>query len=178
MADQNKPTPEPNPTAETGTPTSNGEGSRGPRPAVQDTGEGYPHVDTLSYDPEDGDWVGQTRRWIEENPGLALAGAAVAGLAIGRLVAAAIPERRPETPQEKIERRARLAAEHGREFAEDAGEVISKQLAIAADALGEASKAVAQGAKKGYGEAKDLSEFLAETIGEAISKKAAHWLNR
>jgi hypothetical protein len=149
-----------------------------PRPTVRQTGDGYPKVDTLSFDPEDGDWVTSTKRWIEQNPMLAIAGAAAAGLLIGRLVAAAIPDPEPETFGEKVEKRARQLAKQGSYAAADASEVASQQLAVAAEALGEASKAVAQGAKKGYDEAKDFGEFLAETVGQAVATKASKWLDK
>jgi len=149
-----------------------------PRPAVRQTGDGNPRVDTLSFEPEGGDWVAKTKRWIEENPALAIAGAAAAGLIVGRLVAAAIPEPEPQTFSDKVEQRAKELAKQGRYVASDAGEIASQQLAIAAEALGEASKAVAQGAKKGYGEAKDFGEFLAETVGDAVATKASKWLDK
>ena len=149
-----------------------------PRPAVRQSGDASPKADTLSFDPENGDWVAQTKRWIEENPVLAIAGAAAAGLIIGRLVAAAIPDPEPQTFSDKVEVRARELAKQGRYAAADAGDVASQQLAIAAEALGEASKAVAKGAKKGYGEAKDFGEFLAETVGDAVASKANKWLDK
>ena len=47
-----------------------------------------------------------------------------------------------------------------------------------ADALSEASGAVAKNAKKGYSEARDFSETVAEAIGHAFSKKAGDWLEK
>jgi hypothetical protein len=149
-----------------------------PRTAVDDTGEGYPEVDMLSFDPEDDDWMLRARRWVEENPGLAVLGAAAAGLLIGRLVAAAIPEPEPEPLSRQVERRAKELAKQGRYAASDAGDIVAKQLAVAAEALGEASVAVGKGAKRGYDEAKDFGEYLAETVGQAIAKKAGTWINK
>ncbi len=149
-----------------------------PRPAVSRSGDGYPEVDTLSFDPEDGDWVGQTRRWVEQNPVLAVAAAAAGGLLLGRIVSALIPDPEPKTFSEKVEIRARELADHSRDAAADAGEVVSKQLAIAADALSEASKAVAKNAKKGYDDAKDFGAFLAETVGQTVADRAAKWLDK
>lgn len=149
-----------------------------PRPALNTSGEGYPDVDTLSFEPEGNDWVAQTRRWVEQNPALAIAGAAAAGLIIGRLVMAAIPEPEPEPLSKQLEARAKKLAKEGRYAAEDAGQVASEQLSIAAEALAEASKAVGKGAKKGYVEAKDFGEYLADTVGEAIARKASQLLDR
>jgi len=157
---------------------SAGSSASRPRPAVNRSGDGYPEVDTLSFDPEEADWVGQTRRWIEENPGMAIAAAAAAGLLVGRLVAALIPEPEPQTFSDKVEARARELAKQGRYAANDAGDVVSKQLAIAADALSEASVAVGKGAKKGFDEAKDFGEFLAETIGQTVAERASKWLDK
>jgi hypothetical protein len=192
MADErNNPNPEVTPLnnpTETGAPPRAGDGSYGadvrrrrgdsaPRPAVGDTGEGYPETDNLSYEPEGRDWLTLSRRWIEQNPGLAMVGAAAAGLLIGRLVAAAIPEPEPETFTEKVDRRARLLAKEGRYAASDAGEAVSQQLSVAADALSDAAKAVATGTRRGYSEAKDFGEFLAENIGSAIAARANKWLD-
>lgn len=186
--DEQKQNPSTNPTspgAQSGSPTGGGDGSASkagatpnPRPAVSETNAGYPEVDTLSFDPEDGDWLARSRRWIEENPGLAVIGAAAAGLLIGRAVAALIPEPEPETFSDKVERRARELASQGRYVAADAGEVVAGQLSIAAEALSEASRAVGHGAKKGYDEAKDFGEFLAETIGQTVAQKASKWLDK
>src|SRR5690606_28169865 len=100
------------------------------------------------------------------------------GLIVGRLVVMAMPEPEPKTLTGKIEKRAHELAKQGRYVADDAGDAIARQLAIAAEALGEASGAVAKNAKKGYSEAKDFSETIAEAIGEAFSKKASSWLDR
>lgn len=154
-------------------------GSNPPRPAVkQQGGDGHPEVDTLSFDPEDSDFLAQTRRWIEQNPALAIAGAAAAGLIIGRVVAALIPEPEPQTFSEKVEARARELAKQGRYVASDAGEIAAQQLAIAADALQEASKAVGKGAKRGFEEAKDFSAYVSEAVGQALAEKASNWLEK
>lgn len=147
-----------------------------PRAAVPGAGEGYPAVDTGAFDPEGQDWLSRARRWIEQNPGLAIAGAAAAGLLIGRAIAAAIPEPEPETLTEALQRRARELAEHGREVAGDTREVISKQLAIAADALAEASRALGKGTQRGYAEAKEFGEFVADSFGKAAAERLSRWL--
>lgn len=150
-----------------------------PRPVTTTPGAGDPTVDRLSLDPADSDdWVTRTKLWVEENPVLAVVGAVGLGLIVGRLVVMAMPEPEPKTLTGKIEKRAHELAKQGRYVADDAGDAIARQLAIAAEALGEASGAVAKNAKKGYAEAKDFSETIAEAIGEAFSKKASSWLER
>lgn len=149
------------------------------RPITSRPAFGDPTVDRLSLDPADSDdWVTRTKLWVEENPALAIIGAIGIGLLVGRIVTAAIPEPQPKTLTGKIEKRAKELSKQGRYYADDAGEVISKQLAIAAEALGEASHAVAKNAKHGFEEAKDFSETVAEAIGQAFSKKASTWLDK
>ena len=136
-------------------------------------------MDRLSLDPADSDdWVTRTKLWVEANPVLALAGAVGLGLLVGRVVTAAIPDPEPKTLQGKIEKRARELSERGQYYADDAGDAIARQLHVASDALKEASNAVSKNAKKGYGEAKDFSESIAEAIGEAFSKKASELIDR
>jgi len=165
-------------TQPSGAPAGSSAGSS-PRPVTTTPGAGDPTVDRLSLDPADSDdWVTRTKLWVEENPVLAVVGAVGLGLIVGRLVVMAMPEPEPKTLTGKIEKRAHELAKQGRYVADDAGDAIARQLAIAAEALGEASGAVAKNAKKGYSEAKDFSETIAEAIGEAFSKKASSWLER
>jgi ElaB/YqjD/DUF883 family membrane-anchored ribosome-binding protein len=136
-------------------------------------------VDRLSLDPADSDdWVTRTKLWVEENPALAIVGAIGIGLLVGRIVTAAIPDPQPKTLTGKIEQRAKELSKQGRYYADDAGDAISKQLAVAAEALSEASHAVSKNAKHGFEEAKDFSESIAEAIGHAFSKKAGDWLDK
>lgn len=145
---------------------------------VNDRKQDLDTVDSASFDPEGVDWVVRVREWVEDNPILAVAGAAVAGLVIGRVVAALIPEPEPETLKSQIERRAKELAKQSKSVAGETSEVVSAQLSAAAEALSEASKTVAKGAKKGIGEAKDFGEYLAETIGDALAAKASQWLDK
>ncbi len=149
------------------------------RPITSTPAFGDPTVDRLSLDPADSDdWVTRTKLWVEENPALAIIGAIGIGLLVGRIVTAAIPDPEPKTLTGKIEKRAKELSKQGRYYADDAGDVISKQLAVAADALSEASHAVSKNAKHGFEEAKDFSESIAEAIGQAFSKKAGDWLDK
>ena len=149
------------------------------RPVTSTPNYGDPTVDRLSLDPVDSDdWVTRTKLWVEENPLLAVVGAVGLGLVVGRVVIAAIPDPEPKTLTGKIERRAKDLSKKGRYVADDAGDAISHQLAIAADALSEAAHAVSKNAKQGYSEAKDFSETIAEAIGDAFSKKASTWLDK
>jgi len=150
-----------------------------PRPITSNPAYGDPTVDRLSLDPADSDdWVTRTKLWVEENPALAVVGAIGLGLLVGRIVTSAIPTPEPKTLTGKIEQRAKDLSKQGRYYADDAGDAISQQLSVAADALGEAAKAVSKNAKEGYGEAKDFSESIAEAIGDAFSKKASDWLDK
>ena len=159
--------------------TTSGSAASSPRPVTTSPAAGDPTVDRLSLDPADSDdWVARTKLWVEENPVLAVLGAVGLGLIVGRLVVMAMPEPEPKTLTGKIEKRAHELAKQGRYVADDAGDAIARQLAIAAEALGEASGAVAKNAKKGYSEARDFSETIAEAIGEAFSKKAGNWLEK
>ena len=136
-------------------------------------------MDRLALEPADSDdWVARTKLWVEENPALAVVGAVGLGLLVGRIVMAALPDPAPKTLTGKIEQRAHELAKQGRYYADDAGDAIARQLAVAADALAEASGAVQKNAKKGYSEAKDFSETIAEAIGDAFSKKAGDWINK
>ena len=154
-------------------------GPTAPRPVTTSPGAGDPTVDRLSLDPADSDdWVTRTKLWVEENPALAVIGAVGLGLLVGRIVTAALPEPEPKTLTGKIEKRAHELAKQGRYVADDAGDAIARQLAVAADALAEASGAVSKNAKKGYAEAKDFSDTIAEAIGQAFSKKASSWIDK
>lgn len=156
-----------------------GSTTSGPHRVTSAPAHGDPTVDRLSLEPADADdWVTRTRLWVEENPALAVVGAVGLGLLVGRVVTMALPEPEPKTLTGKIEKRAHELAKQGRYAADDAGDVIAHQLAVAADALSEASGAVAKNAKKGYSEAKDFSETIAEAIGDAFSKKTSTWLDK
>jgi ElaB/YqjD/DUF883 family membrane-anchored ribosome-binding protein len=149
------------------------------RPITSTPAYGDPTVDRLSLEPADSDdWVTRTKLWVEENPALAIVGAVGLGLLVGRIVTAAIPDPEPKTLTGKIEKRAKELSKQGRHYADDAGDEIGKQLAVAAEALGVAAAAVSKNAKHGYDEAKDFSEHIAEAIGDAFSKKASQWLDR
>lgn len=149
------------------------------RPVTTTPNYGDPTVDRLSLDPADNDdWVTRTKLWVEENPVLAVVGAIGLGLVVGRVVMAAVPEPAPKTLTDKIEQRAKILAKQGKYVANDAGDAISSQLAVAADALSEAAQAVSKNAQHGYGEAKDFTETIAEAIGDAFSKKAGEWMNK
>lgn len=149
------------------------------RPITSNPAYGDPTVDRLSLEPADSDdWVTRTKLWVEENPALAVVGAIGLGLLVGRIVTAAIPDPEPKTLTDKIEKRARELSKQGRYYADDAGDAIAQQLAVAADALGEAANVVSKNAKHGLDEAKDFSEHIADAIGEAFSKKANDWIKR
>ncbi|MEM1041712.1 MAG: hypothetical protein AAGI91_03700 [Bacteroidota bacterium] len=149
------------------------------RPVTTTPNYGDPTVDRLSLDPADSDdWVTRTKLWVEENPVLAVVGAVGLGLLVGRVVMAAVPDPAPQTLTDKIEARAKVLAKQGKYAANDAGDAISQQLAVAADALSEAAQAVSVNAKQGYGEAKDFTETIAEAIGDAFSKKASEWMDK
>src|SRR5690606_33215245 len=53
------------------------------------------------------DALGQARRWVEDNPVLAIAAAAGVGLVVGRLVMALIPEPEPPSFSKRVEQRAK-----------------------------------------------------------------------
>ncbi len=160
-------------------PASSSTNAHSARPVTSTPAFGDPTVDRLSLDPADSDdWVTRTKLWVEENPALAIVGAIGIGLLVGRIVMAAIPEPEPKTLTAKIEKRAKTLSKQGRYYADDAGDAISKQLAVAAEALAEASHAVSKNAKHGFEEAKDFSESIAEAIGQAFSKKAGDWLDK
>lgn len=173
----------PEPTPEAAKPASPTPGTKPPasttRPVTSNPAYGDPTVDRLSLEPADNDdWVTRTKLWVEENPALAVVGAIGLGLLVGRIVTAAIPDPEPKTLTDKIEKRARELSKQGRYYADDAGDAIAQQLAVAADALGEAAHVVSKNAKHGLDEAKDFSEHIADAIGEAFSKKANDWLKR
>ena len=162
----------------TGASTTGGS-TGGSRPVTATPSYGNPTVDRLALEPADtDDWVTRTKLWVEENPALAVVGAIGLGLLVGRVVMAAVPDPAPKTLTGKIEQRAHDLAKQGRYYADDAGDAIARQLAVAADALAEASGAVQKNAKKGYSEAKDFSETIADAIGQAFSKKAGDWIDK
>ncbi len=149
------------------------------RPVTTMPNYGDPTVDRLSLEPADSeDWVTRTKMWVEENPVLAVVGAVGLGLLVGRVAMAAAPQPAPKTLTDKIEQRAKLLAKQGRYAADDAGDAISQQLAVAADALSEAAHSVSKNAQHGYAEAKDFTETIADAIGEAFSKKASDWMSK
>jgi len=182
----------PEPTPEAAKPESGNAGTKPPtsgpskttnastaRPITSNPAYGDPTVDRLSLEPADSDdWVTRTKLWVEENPALAVVGAIGLGLLVGRIVTAAIPDPEPKTLTDKIEQRAKELSKQGRYYADDAGDAIAQQLAVAADALGEAANVVSKNAKHGLDEAKDFSEHIADAIGEAFSKKANDWIKR
>jgi ElaB/YqjD/DUF883 family membrane-anchored ribosome-binding protein len=128
------------------------------------------------------DWLGQTRRWVEENPVLAIAAAAGVGLVVGRLVMALLPEPEPPPFSARVEKRARQLRKDAAVFADDAGEVLSDRLKKAANALSDAAEVVADKAETGYERSKDLAEVVGDAVTAAVTglvaKKADGWLSR
>lgn len=128
------------------------------------------------------DWLGQTRRWVEENPGLAILAAAGLGLVAGRLITALIPEPEPDTFARRVERRAQQLRKDASHYADDAGDVLAAQLKRAAGALSDAAEVVADKAERGYEKSKDLAEVVGDAVKAAVAgvvaKKADGWLSR
>ena len=96
------------------------------------TGEG---ADAPSYDyssyylPEDDadSFIVKARQWVEENPILAIAGAAGIGLLAGRAILSAIPEPEPPSLAERVEKRTRVMRKDAAKYAKQAKKTAKKQ---------------------------------------------------
>ena len=128
------------------------------------------------------DWLGQTRRWVEANPALAVLAAAGIGLVAGRLIMALAPDPEPETFARKVERRAKQLRKEASGYADDAGDVLSEQLKRAASALSDAAEVVSDKAEAGYEKSKDLADVVGDAVKAAITgvvaKKADSLIDR
>ncbi|HLT47045.1 MAG TPA: hypothetical protein VK002_07440 [Rubricoccaceae bacterium] len=139
-------------------------------------------ADYAMPDDYETDTFGQVRRWVEDNPVLAIAAAAGLGLAIGRLVTALIPEPEPPTFAARVEKRAKQIRKDAAVYADDAGDVLAANLKKAANALSDAAEVVAEKAEVGYEKSKDLAEVVGDAVKAAVAgvvaKKADGWLSR
>ena len=128
------------------------------------------------------DWLGQTRRWVEENPAIAVVAAAGAGLVIGRLVMSLFPDPEPPGFAERVEQRAKQLRKNTSGYADDAGDVLAVQLKKASEALGDAAETIAEKAETGYEKSKDLAEVVADAakaaVAGVVAQKADSWLGR
>jgi hypothetical protein len=128
------------------------------------------------------DWLGQTRRWVEENPAIAVVAAAGAGLVIGRLVMALFPDPEPPGFSERVEQRAKQLRKNASGYADDAGDVLATQLKKASEALADAAEVIAEKAEIGYEKSKDLAEVVADAakaaVAGVVAQKADSWLGR
>lgn len=122
------------------------------------------------------------KNWVEENPTLAIAAAAAFGFVAGRLITALSPEPEPQSLTERVEVRARKLRKGAAHYADDAGDVLSHKLKVAADALSDAAETAAHKAEAGYERSKDLADVVADAakaaVAGAVAKKADSWLSR
>lgn len=128
------------------------------------------------------DWLGQTRRWVEANPALAVLAAAGIGLVAGRIVMGLFPDPEPDTFARRVERRAKQLSKEASHYADDAGDVLSEQLKKAASALSDAADVVTDKAESGYEKSKDLADVVGDAVKAAITgvvaKKADTLIDR
>ena len=171
------------------------------------TGEG---ADAPSYDyssyylPEDDadSLVMRIRTWAEENPMLAIAGAAGVGLIFGRALLSAIPEPEPPSLTERVEKRTRVLRKDAEKYAKQAkktakkkskvygkkaevltaagGALLAERLHAAAEALSDAADHAADYAETGYERAQEFAETgiekskdFAEIISDAVKAAIA-----
>lgn len=169
------------------------------------TGESAPSYDYSSYYlPEDDadSFVVRARTWVEENPLLAIAGAAGIGLLFGRAVLSAIPEPEPPSLAERVEKRTRVLRKDAEKYAKQAkktakkkskvygkkaevvtaagGALLAERLHAAASAISDAADHAAEYAETGYERAQDYAETgiekskdFAEIISDAVKAAIA-----
>jgi hypothetical protein len=159
------------------TPGSGGAAARPAEPARPPARADYEMPDDYETD-----WFGQARRWVEENPVLAIAAAAGLGLVVGRLATALIPEPEPPSFAERVGKRAQQLRKDAVHYADDAGDALAASLKKAAGALSDAAEVVADKAESGYERTKDLAEVVSDAVKVAVAgvvaKKADNWLSR
>ncbi|CAN5473414.1 hypothetical protein BH23BAC4_BH23BAC4_02410 [soil metagenome] len=171
-----------------------------------DSGDQAPYATSSFADyelPDDfagQDWLVDARRWVEDNPALAVVGAVGIGLLFGRLVAAAIPDKEPPSLGERLHKQsgrlrkdadkyAKKARKHAKTYskdarglASDASDVLQVQLSRAAEALAEASHTLSGSASEGYVKTRDLAEDVSDAVktavAAAVTKKADEWINK
>jgi hypothetical protein len=168
-------------------------------------GAGAPSYDYSSYYlPEDDadSLVVRARTWVEENPLLAIAGAAGIGLLFGRAVLSAIPEPEPPSLAERVEKRTRVLRKDAEKYAKQAkktakkkskvygkkaevvtaagGALLAERLHAAAEAISDAADHAAEYAETGYERAQDYAETgiektkdFAEIISDAVKAAIA-----
>ena len=122
------------------------------------------------------------KNWVEDNPTLAIAAAAGIGFVAGRLITALFPEPEPPSLTERVEKRASKLRKEAAHYADDAGEVLSHKLKVAADALSDAAETAAHKAEAGYERSKDLADVVTDAakaaVAGVVAKKADSWLSR
>ncbi len=128
------------------------------------------------------DTLTSIKNWVEENPTLAVAAAAGIGFIVGRLIPALFPDPEPPSLAERVEQRARVLRKEASHYADDAGEVLSRKLKTAADALSDAAETAAHKAEAGYERSKDLADVVTDAakaaVAGAVAKKADSWFAR
>ncbi len=138
-----------------------------------------------SYEmPDDyaSDTLTSVKKWIEDNPTLAIAAAAGLGFVASRLITAIFPDPEPPLLAERVEERARKLRKEASHYADDAGEALAQKLKTAADALSDAAETAAHKAEAGYERSKDIADVVAEAtkaaVAGVVAKKADSWLGR
>ncbi|MDX1438751.1 MAG: hypothetical protein R3284_02505 [Rubricoccaceae bacterium] len=143
-----------------------------------------PAADTSYEMPDDyaGDTFEQVRRWIEENPVLAVAGAAGVGFVAGQLLALLGEEPEPPSFSERVEKKARRLRSDAAHVAGDAGEALAQKLRHAADVLSDAAETASEHAGTGYERASDLADVVADAakaaVAGVVAKKADSWFSK
>lgn len=122
------------------------------------------------------------RQWVEENPVLAVAGAAGLGFIAGQLVSLLIPDPEPPSFGDRVERRAKQFRRDAVHFAGDAGDVLADKLRHAADALSDAAESASSHAEEGYERASGLADVVTDAakaaVAGVVAKKADSWFKR
>ena len=151
--------------------------------------------------------VDKAKAWVEGNPGLAILALAGAGLVVGRLVTALVPDSEPETIVDRVEKRARELAKDAKKqgrgalktarkdvkaarkdtasFLDDAADTIAERTkqarkaarSFAADAQ-ETAYDAADTAREYAHDGSDRLHDLAETIADAVKSVVDDWVDR
>lgn len=137
------------------------------------------------YDmPDDyaGDGFESVRKWIEENPVLAVAGAAGLGFFAGQLLSLLGTEPEPPSFGDRVEARARRFRNDAAHFAGDATDALAHKLRDAADALSDVADSASHRAEAGYERASDLAEVVTDAakaaVAGVVAKKADSWFKK
>lgn len=151
--------------------------------------------------------IDKATRWARDNPLLAVVAATGAGLLVGRLATSLVPEKKPPTLSERLEKQAKTlradADKYAKEYsaearhlAGEAGTALGKRLDRAEKAIKEIAESLSErsgvaakearyladeardAAEDGASRSRDLANAVGEAVANVVSSKTDSWIDK